>query len=124
MRSLGNARVLVVVYGVLALAATGRSVYQLVTKFSDAPVAYSLSALAAFVYIIATVALARGNRPLALWSMTFELVGVVFVGALSLINLDLFPADTVWSNFGAGYLWIPLALPILGLWWLAKGRDA
>lgn len=121
MNRLGDARVLVVVYGVLALAATGRSVYQLVTKFSDAPVAYALSALAALVYIVATVALARGDRPLALWSMTFELVGVLLVGLLSFVNTDLFPRDTVWSNFGAGYLWIPLALPILGLWWLAKG---
>lgn len=121
MNRLGDARVLVVVYGVLALAATGRSVYQLVTKFSDAPVAYALSALAALVYIVATVALARGDRPLALWSMTFELVGVLLVGLLSFVNTDLFPRDTVWSHFGAGYLWIPLALPILGLWWLAKG---
>ncbi|MFM2412640.1 MAG: hypothetical protein RLZZ587_973 [Actinomycetota bacterium] len=120
MNRLGDARVLVVVYGVLALAATGRSVYQLITKFADAPVAYTLSALAAVVYIIATLALAFGNRALALWSMTFELVGVLLVGLLSYVNADLFPRDTVWSHFGAGYLWIPLALPILGLWWLAK----
>ena len=122
MSALGNARVLVVVYGVLALAATGRSVYQLITKFADAPFAYSLSAVAAIVYIVATVALARGNRSLAQWSMLFELGGVLVVGALSYLDAELFPRDTVWSHFGAGYLWIPLALPVLGLWWLAKGR--
>jgi cytochrome bd-type quinol oxidase subunit 2 len=121
---LGNARVLVVVYGVLALAATGRSVYQLITKFEDAPLAYSLSAVAAVVYIVATIALARGSRKLAVASMLFELIGVLVVGAISLVLPDLFPHDTVWSNFGQGYLWIPLALPILGLWWLSKGARA
>lgn len=124
MNRLGNARVLVVVYGVLALAATGRSVYQLITKFEDAPLAYSLSAVAAVVYIVATIALARGSRKLAVASMLFELIGVLVVGAISFVLPDLFPHDTVWSNFGQGYLWIPLALPILGLWWLSKGARA
>lgn len=124
MNRLGNARVLVVVYGVLALAATGRSVYQLITKFEDAPLAYTLSAVAAVVYIVATIALARGSRKLAVASMLFELIGVLVVGAISFVLPDLFPHDTVWSNFGQGYLWIPLALPILGLWWLSKGARA
>jgi cellobiose-specific phosphotransferase system component IIC len=119
---LGNARVLVVVYGVLALAAVGRSGYQLATRFSEAPFAYGLSALAALVYVVATIALARGNRLIALWAMTFELVGVLTVGTLSTANSELFPRDTVWSHFGAGYLWVPLALPIIGMWWLVKGR--
>lgn len=121
MTSLGNARVLVVVYGVLALAATGRSVYQIITKFAEAPVAYSLSAIAAVVYGVATIALARGNRRLALASMMFELVGVLVIGTMSFLLPGLFPDDTVWSRFGAGYLWIPLALPILGVWWLRRG---
>jgi cellobiose-specific phosphotransferase system component IIC len=122
MSPLGNARVLVVVYGVLALAAVGRSGYQLATRFSEAPFAYGLSALAALVYVVATIALARGNRPIALWAMAFELVGVLTVGTLSTANSELFPRDTVWSHFGAGYLWVPLALPIIGMWWLVKGR--
>lgn len=120
MTSFGNARILVLVYGILAVAATGRSVYQLITKFSAAPVAYSLSAVAAVVYIVATVALARGNKTLALWSMAFELAGVVIVGALSFLDSSLFPHDTVWSRFGAGYVWIPLVLPIIGLWALNR----
>ena len=120
MTSFGNARILVLVYGILAIAATGRSAYQVVTKFADAPVAYSLSAVAAVVYIVATVALARGYRSLALWSMIFELAGVVIVGALSFLDSSLFPHDTVWSRFGAGYVWIPLVLPIVGLWALNR----
>lgn len=120
MTSLGNARILVLIYGILAVAATGRSVYQLITKFADAPVAYSLSAVAAVVYIVATVALARGNKILAKWSMIFELAGVLIVGALSLLDASLFPHDTVWSRFGAGYVWIPLVLPIVGLWAVSR----
>jgi hypothetical protein len=117
---LGNARALVILYAVLAIAATGRSGYQLVTKFDQAPVAYSLSAAAAIVYIVATIAIARGDRVLAIGAMLFELVGVVGVGALTLVTPELFPNDTVWSGFGAGYLYIPLVLPIVGLWWLRK----
>jgi hypothetical protein len=33
-------------------------------------------------------------------------------------------AATVWSNFGLGYLLIPLALPIIGLWWLRRTSGA
>ena len=42
-------RVLIAVYGILALAALGRSTYQIAIKFDAAPVAYSLSALAAAI---------------------------------------------------------------------------
>lgn len=120
MTRLGNARALVILYAVLAIAATGRSVYQVATKFDSAPFAYSLSALAAVVYILATIALARGNRGLALGAMIFELAGVLIIGSLTAAAPGLFPSDTVWSGFGAGYLYIPLALPVVGLWWLRK----
>lgn len=116
---------LIAIYGILALAATGRSVVQIIEKFDQAPFAYTLSALSAAVYIVATVALIRGARAtrLAWVTITFELVGVLVVGTLSLIVPSLFPHDTVWSRFGAGYLFIPLVLPILGMLWLrAQGR--
>ena len=124
MNRLGNARALVILYAVLAIAATGRSGYQLVTKFDQAPVAYSLSAAAAIVYIVATIAIARGDRVLAIGAMLFELVGVVGVGALTLVTPELFPNDTVWSGFGSGYLYIPLVLPIVGLWWLRNRTNS
>ncbi|MFC8733286.1 hypothetical protein ACFT5B_12580 [Luteimicrobium sp. NPDC057192] len=120
----GFGRVLVAVYGILALAATGRASYELATKFSDAPVAYLLSLLAAVVYVLATVALWRGGawRGVAWVSCSVELVGVLAVGIASLADPDAFPASTVWSSFGSGYGYIPLVLPFVGLWWLWHTR--
>jgi hypothetical protein len=120
----GFGRVLVAVYGILALAATGRASYELATKFSDAPLAYLLSLLAAVVYILATVALWRGGRwrGVAWVSCSVELVGVLAVGIASLADTDAFPASTVWSGFGSGYGYIPLVLPFVGLWWLWHTR--
>ncbi len=118
----GIGRVLIVVYGILALAATGRSFVQIATKFDHAPVAYLLSALSAVVYIVATIALIKRGT---LWyriawvTISFELVGVIVVGLLSLFDPQLFPSDTVWSFFGRGYLFIPLVLPVLGMIWLS-----
>lgn len=126
-RMTGIGRVLVVVYAVMALAATGRSFVQIVEDYAAAPVAYTLSALAAVVYILATVALvkadARGWYAVAWVAIVFELVGVVVVGTLSLTHPELFSHDaTVWSGYGYGYFWIPLALPCVGLWWLWTHR--
>lgn len=125
-RRLGIGRALIAVYGVLALAATGRSFVQIATRFDEAPVAYALSALAAVVYIVATVALiarGRGWYMVAWITIGFEFIGVLVVGALSLFDPALFPDDTVWSFFGRGYLFIPLVLPLLGMWWLWSQRD-
>ena len=46
------------------------------------------------------------------------------IGLLSVIDPVLFPADTVWSYFGRGYLFIPLLLPIFGILWLVRTRPA
>jgi len=126
-RTSGIGRVLVVVYAILALAATGRSVFQILTKFDTAPIAYVLSAVAALVYVVATVALVgRGPRWYAIaWAtIGFELFGVLVVGTLSVVDPVLFPADTVWSFFGRGYVFIPLFLPVLGLVWLYQRRPS
>ena len=125
-RATGFARLLVVVYGIFAVAATARSAVQLSTRFDEAPVAYLLSAVAAVVYLVATIALAMGDRGrrLATFAITFELVGVLVVGSLSLLEPSWFPRATVWSSFGIGYLLIPLLLPIVGLWWLRRERPS
>lgn len=125
----GIGTLLVWVYGVLALAATGRSVYQMIAHFSQAPLAYLLSALAAVVYVLATVALVVSRSEawyrVAWAAVSFELAGVLVVGTLSVVAPELFHADdTVWSAYGAGYFWVPLVLPFLGIWWLATHRPS
>lgn len=120
----GPGRVLVAIYGVFALAATARASVQIATKFGDAPLAYTLSALAAVVYVVATVALARSARRVALAACGFELLGVLTVGTLSVLDGAAFPDATVWSDFGQGYGYVPLVLPVVGLWWLLRGRRA
>jgi cytochrome bd-type quinol oxidase subunit 2 len=118
----GPGRVLVAVYAVFALAAGARAAVQLATRFSEAPLAYLLSALAAAVYVVATVALARGGRRVALAAISVELVGVLVVGTLSLADPAAFPDETVWSAYGRGYGFVPLVLPVLGLLWLRRSR--
>ena len=119
----GIGRVLIAVYAVFAVSSTARASYQLIREFEQAPVAYILSAVAALVYILATISLAKKgatwNR-IAWVAVSFELVGVVTVGILSLIQPELFGHPSVWSKFGAGYGYVPLVLPILGLLWLRK----
>nr|BFE66076.1 membrane protein [Dactylosporangium thailandense] len=121
----GFGRVLVFVYGVFALSASARAGVQIGTKFSEAPLAYSLSALAALVYIVATVALARSSatsRRVAWFAVGFELLGVLAVGTASLVDGKAFPDATVWSDYGQGYGYVPLVLPFIGLFWLWRTK--
>jgi hypothetical protein len=123
----GLGRVLLLVYGIFALSAGARAGVQIATRFAEAPLAYLLSALAAVVYLAATVGLAVGGprgRRLALVSCTFELIGVLVVGTLSIADAVAFPDDTVWSRYGSGYGYVPLVLPFIGLWWLWRHRPS
>ena len=124
-RSKGVGRIIVAVYGIFALSATARAGYQIATKFSEAPLAYVLSAVAAVVYIVATVAMAK--RGVTSWYVTcaavlIELVGVLVVGTLSVSAPQDFQQDTVWSVYGRGYGFVPLVLPFIGLTWLWANR--
>jgi hypothetical protein len=119
--------VLVAVYAVFVLAAGSRALVQLTTKFADAPVAYLLSALSAVVYLVATLSLARtGPRAhrVAVACLRFELAGVLVVGTWSLLDPAAFPDQTVWSDYGIGYLFIPVVLPIVGLFYLRSRRTS
>lgn len=121
----GLGRVLILVYGVFALSASARALVQITTHFSEAPLAYLLSAFAGLVYISATVGLAVGGvrgRLIALLSCSIELIGVLTVGILSVADTGDFPDDTVWSRFGSGYGYVPLVLPFIGLWWIWRHR--
>lgn len=125
-RITGLGRVLVAVYAVLALAATGRSLVQIVERFDAAPLAFTLSAISAAVYILATAALVFSHSrfwyAVAWVAIVFEMIGVLVVGSVSLFRHDLFPEETVWSWFGSGYVFVPLILPFVGVWWLFTHR--
>ncbi len=122
----GPGRILVAVYGIFALSASARAGVQLITKFDEAPLAYLLSAFAACIYVVATVALARSSdrsRQVAWGAVLLELVGVLTVGTLSVTDVAAFPDETVWSGYGQGYGYVPLVLPLLGttwLWWSGR----
>jgi hypothetical protein len=121
--SLGVGRLLIAVYAVFAVSATARALFQILTKFEEAPLAYSLSLLSAMIYILATVSLAKTGKTwkkIATYSVAFELVGVLTVGSLSFLVPELFAHASVWSGFGSGYGFLPLALPILGLVWINR----
>lgn len=122
-RELGVGRLLIAIYAIFAISATARASYQLIRELDQAPLAYSLSAISAVVYLLATYSLSRQQakwQRIALYTLWFELVGVIAVGALSLALPALFAHPSVWSNFGAGYAFVPLLLPVLGLLWLRK----
>jgi hypothetical protein len=126
-RNTGPGRLLIAVYAVFAISASARAGYQILTKFSEAPLAYLLSAFAALVYVIATVSLARAGSTwfkVSVAAVLVELVGVLVVGSLSVFDPVQFPHETVWSLFGRGYAFIPLLLPILGLVWLYRRRPS
>lgn len=113
------------IYAVFAVAATSRAAYQIGADFEQAPLAYVLSALAAVVYLVAAFAFASrhpGAHRVAVAACSFELVGVLVVGTVSLLLPEDFPDATVWSVYGRGYLFVPLVLPVLGLWWLRRSR--
>ena len=121
----GLGRVLLLVYGIFALSASARALVQITTHFTEAPLAYLLSALAGLVYIAATVGLAIGGprgRAIALTSCSIELLGVLVVGTLTIVDAVAFPDATVWSEFGQGYGYVPLVLPFIGLWWVWRHR--
>ena len=108
----GPGRALVAVYGIFALAATSRAAVQLATRYDEAPLAYLLSAFAAVVYIVATVTLGRrqpASRRVAIVAVTTELIGVLAVGTASVLYPAAFPRATVWSIYGIGYGFVPLA---------------
>ncbi|MFJ9681508.1 hypothetical protein ACIRP2_26135 [Streptomyces sp. NPDC101194] len=123
----GPGRVLVWFYGVFTVAAASRSIVQMILDFGRAPLAYVLSAVAALVYGFITYSLVRGGekaRRSALVCCAAELLGVLVVGTWTMVEPSAFADATVWSDFGMGYLFIPVILPITGMMWLRSARKA
>ncbi len=122
--------VLIFVYAILAIGATSRAIYQIVTVYSQAPIPITLSAISGVIYILATLALLLPGRTwyrVAWVTISFELLGVLVVGTLSVVNPAVAGSATVsdgavWSYYGMGYVFIPVVLPVLGLLWLRSRR--
>jgi hypothetical protein len=114
-------KILAISYPVLALSTGARAVYQLFFKegVSDR-LPPALTAIAAALYLVATVGFARRTRPawtISVTALTLELIGIAVVGVLSYTNPDLV-GETAWRHFGADYAYFPLIQPVLGLIWL------
>lgn len=119
VRAIGQ--ILAVSYPLLALSAGARSIYQLL--FKPGVTDYfppTLSAIAAAIYLVATVAFII-RKPWAWWvsvvALSIEMVGVLLVGTLSLLMPEVI-GRTVWHDFGVDYGFLPLVQPLLGLVWL------
>ncbi|MCX7783130.1 MAG: hypothetical protein N2318_05740 [Meiothermus sp.] len=119
IRAIGQ--ILAVSYPLLALSAGVRAVYQLF--FKPGVTDYfppALSAVAAAIYLVATVAFVN-RKPWTWWvsvgALSFEMVGVLGVGTLSLVMPEVI-GRTVWHDFGSDYGFLPLVQPLLGLVWL------
>jgi hypothetical protein len=122
----GPGTLLVWLYGVMVVGAVSRSIYQIATEFDRAPLAYSLSAVAGVVYGFITYSLVRGGetaRKAALVCCGAELAGVLTVGTWTLVDSSAFPDSTVWSQYGMGYVFIPVLLPLSAIYWLRKSRE-
>lgn len=121
----GPGRLLVTLYGIFTVGAASRAAVQLSTRFHVAPLAYLLSAVAAVVYAFITFSLVRGGeraRRAALACCCVELAGVLTVGTWTLADPAAFADATVWSDYGMGYLFIPVVLPLTGMNWLRRSR--
>lgn len=124
-KNTGFGRLLIVIYWVFSLSAGARALYQLIRKFDEAPLSISLSAVSALIYVVATIFLAKRDAVswnIALVALIVELLGVLGVGVFSYVRPDLFEIASVWSHFGSGYGYVPLVLPMVGLWWLWRTR--
>ncbi|MGI8948983.1 MAG: hypothetical protein ACR2FV_13620 [Ornithinimicrobium sp.] len=124
-RTSGPGRVILALYVIFVIGSLSRATFQILTEWERAPLAYGLSAFAALVYVVATVSLALpGQRAwqVSVVAIGIELLGVLVVGTWSVLDPAAFPDQTVWSVYGQGYLFVPLVLPVLGLWWLFSPR--
>jgi hypothetical protein len=120
----GTSDALAFFYGLWAVAALGRALYQYGFRHPESFVPTHVSAFVGALYLLIVAGLRR-RSPRAWWVtlalLIVELAGVLIVGTVDVV-WQPFPYATVWSQYGAGYLFMPLMLPGAGLWWLLR-RD-
>jgi len=115
--------ILAISYPVLAISTLFRAGYQLFLKEGVTNyLAPTLTAVAAFLYILATIGFAYRRRwswRLSVGALSVETALTVLVGTLSFIIPEVIGRN-VWTYFGADYGFFPLIQPILGLIWLTR----
>ncbi len=113
--------ILAISYPVLAISTGFRALYQLFFKEGVTNyLAPLLTAVAALLYLIATVGFAVQEKwawRVSVIALSLEMLLVLGVGTLSLIYPDLI-GRTVWRYYGIDYAFFPLIQPVLGLLWL------
>jgi hypothetical protein len=113
--------ILTISYPVLAISTGFRALYQLFFKEGVTNyLAPALSALAALLYLIATIGFAVREKwawRVSVVALGLEMILVLLVGTLSLIFPDTI-GRTVWRYYGIDYAFFPLIQPLLGLIWL------
>ncbi len=113
--------ILAISYPILAISTGFRAVYQLFFKEGVTNyLAPALSAVAATLYLIATVGFAIREKwawRVSVVALGLEMALVLLVGTLSLIIPDTI-GRTVWRYYGIDYAFFPFVQPLLGLLWL------
>lgn len=122
-RRVGPRQVALAACAVCALAGTGRSAWQLATHPHRALLAYTLSAVAAVIYLGGLLLLAGADRSVRARRIAVAWCGLAFggvlcTGTLALLSPGRFPDATVWSGYGSGYGYLPLILPVFATVWL------
>lgn len=113
--------ILAISYPVLAISTGARAGYQLLLK--EGVTNYlgpALTAVAAVLYLVATVGFARRKKwawKLSVGALTVETLFTVVVGSLSFVIPDVI-GSTAWRHFGIDYAFFPFIQPVLGLVWL------
>lgn len=118
----GGADALAFFYGLWAVAALSRALYQYLVRRPPDLTPTHISLFVGALYVLIIVGLRR--RSPGAWRLTLALLAVELAGVLLVGTVDVlwrpFPYTSVWSGYGAGYLFMPLVLPVAGLWWLLR----
>ena len=113
--------ILAISYPVLAISTGFRALYQLFFKEGVTNyLAPALTAMAALLYLIATVGFAVQEKwawRISVIALSLEMILVLVVGTLSIFYPEVI-GRTVWRYYGIDYAFFPLIQPFLGLLWL------
>jgi len=113
---------LIFFYGLWALAALGRAAYQYGFRRPADATPTHISTFVGLLYLAIIAGLRRRSARawrITLALLTVELAGVLIVGTLDLVWRP-FPYASVWSQYGSGYFFMPLLMPLAGLAWLLR----